>query len=370
MNGSDARMPAASHAMNDSRSRLAFVDALRGITVAAMLLVNDPGDWDHVFWPLDHAAWNGATPTDFIFPMFLFVMGVSVALAIVPRLEQGRAASSLRNAALWRALRIIVLGLLINALAAWLMPGRDMRWAGVLQRIGVCFAVAAMLAIYTPRRTWWIVIIGVLVANALVLWSGGTLAKWNNIVDRTDTWVFGRYVWDFNHATGQGHDPEGLLSTLGAISTSLLGLIAGVWLRKHRWRRMLVGSLVLLALGWAWQVWLPFNKNLWTPSFVLWTAGWSALVLLAFRWLVDARGWPPLGRRFGMNAITAYAGSEFMQVLLPATGLQAVLYGPLSRVVTPWAGPYLASLAFAILFVILWWVIVWVMDRRHWYLKI
>lgn len=103
---------------------------------------------------------------------------------------------------------------------------------------------------------------------------------------------------------------------------------------------------------------------------MLWTAGWSALVLLMFRWLVGHLGWPPLGRHFGMNAITAYAGSEFMQVLLPATGLQALLYGPLNRALTPLAGPYVASLSFAVLFVIAWWIIVWVMDRRGWYLKI
>jgi predicted acyltransferase len=353
-----------------ARTRLASVDALRGVTVAAMLLVNDPGDWNHVFRPLDHAAWNGCTPTDFIFPMFLFVMGVSVALAIVPKTERGDDRSALRNAALWRALRIVVLGLLINALAAWLLPGRDMRWPGVLQRIGVCFAVTAMLAIYTPRRVWWAVIIGLLIAYTLILVSGGTLAKWDNIVDRVDTWAFGRDVWNFNAATGQGHDPEGLLSTLDAIVTSLTGLCAGVWLRQSRLRHLLAGAIVLLVAGWAWHYWIPFNKNLWTPSFTLWTAGWSVLALLAFYWLVEVRGMPPFGRRFGVNAITAYAGSEIMQVLLPATGLDVLLYRPISRLVAPLAGPYVASLVFALLFVLLWWIIVWIMDRRGWHLKI
>lgn len=356
--------------MTIAQPRIASIDALRGTTVAAMLLVNDPGDWDHVYWPLDHAAWNGATPTDFIFPMFLFVLGVSIALAIVPRLEQGRVREVLRNAALWRALRIIALGLAINLLAAWLLPGRDMRWPGVLQRIGVCFAVVALLAIYTPRRAWWCVLVGLLVAYTLILWSGATLDKWNNIADRVDTAVFGRQVWDFNRATGQGHDPEGLVSTLGALATSLLGLIAGVWLRERRWRLLLPGAVALIALGWVWHLQLPINKNLWTPSFVLWTGGWSALVLLGFRWLVDTRGWPPLGRRFGVNAITAYAGSEIMQVLLPATGLQALLYGPLRRTLTPLAGAYVASLSFAVLFLMLWWSIVWALDCHHCYLKI
>ncbi|HET7268342.1 MAG TPA: DUF5009 domain-containing protein, partial [Oleiagrimonas sp.] len=324
----------------------------------------------HVFWPLDHAEWNGTTPTDFIFPMFLFVMGVSIALAILPRLEAGKATSVLRNAALWRAVRIVALGLAINVLAAWLLPGRDMRWCGVLQRIGICFAIAGMLAIYVRQRTWWIVIGALLAGYALILWFGGPLDKWVNIDDRVDTWVFGHYVWDFNSATGQGHDPEGLLSTLGALATSLLGLCAGVWLRKRRIRTLLIAAVTCIIAGYAWSFWIPLNKNLWTSSFVLWTAGFSALVLAAFHWMMDVRQWPPIGRRFGVNAITAYAGAEAMEVLLPATGLQAMLYTPLSAAITPWAGPYVASLTFAVLFVVLWWIIVWVMDRNRWYLKI
>ncbi|HEX7342358.1 MAG TPA: DUF5009 domain-containing protein [Rhodanobacteraceae bacterium] len=350
--------------------RLASVDALRGITVAAMLLVNDPGTWNHVFWPLDHAKWNGATPTDFIFPMFLFVMGTSIALAILPRLETGRAPTLLRNAALWRAARIVALGLIINILAAWFMPGRDMRWCGVLQRIGVCFAIAGILAIYTPRKTWWSIIIGLLLVYTLVLYSGGTLDKWLNIDDRFDTFVFGRYVWDWHAATGQGHDPEGILSTLGALATSLLGLCTGVWLRRKQIKAIVIAAIIALVLGYVWSLWLPWNKNLWTPSFVLWTAGWSMLVLIAFHWMMDVRGWVPIGRRFGVNAIAAYAGSEFMQIALPATGLQAILYHPLKRAIAPWAGADVASLVFAILFVVLWWIIVWVMDHQHWYLKI
>lgn len=353
-----------------SHPRLASVDALRGIAVAAMLLVNNPGDWNHVYWPLAHAGWNGVTPTDFVFPMFLFIMGVSVALAIVPRLEEGNAAAVLRNAALWRALRIVAVGLLINGLAAWLIPGREMRFPGVLQRIGVCFAAVALLAIYAPRRVWWVAAVGLLVAYTLILVGGGTLAKWDNIVDRLDTWVFGHYVWDFNQVTGQGHDPEGLASTLGAIVTSLFGLQGGMWLRDQRLRRLAIAAIAMLVLGWAWQFWIPFNKNLWTPSFVLWTAGWSGLVLLVCHWLVEFRGWRPLGRRFGLNAITAYAGAEIMEVLLFATGLQVAAYGRLSRAVGPLVGPYVASLTYAVLFVAVWWLIVLAMDRRRWYLKI
>jgi predicted acyltransferase len=357
--------------MSAPAGRLASLDALRGLTVAGMLLVNDPGDWDHVYRPLEHAAWHGCTPTDLVFPYFLFVVGVSTALALLPRLEQGVAPGRLRNAALWRALRILALGLAINALAAWWLPGREMRWPGVLQRIGVCFAVVAAFAIYTPRRAWWIAIAALLAGYTILLLSGGTLAKWDNIVDHIDGAVFGPYVWDHNPATGQVHDPEGLPATLPAIASSLLGLCAGVWLRAGQLRRLLAAGVGALVLGAAWSWWMPLNKNLWTPSFVLWTAGWALLALLACHWLVDRRGWPALGRRFGINAIAAYAGSELMQILLPALGWQEPLYRHLfAGWLTPLAGPYVASLAWAVAFVALWWAIVWAMDRRRLYLKL
>ncbi|GAB3040301.1 heparan-alpha-glucosaminide N-acetyltransferase domain-containing protein [Oleiagrimonas citrea] len=351
--------------------RLASVDALRGCTVAAMLLVNDPGDWSHVFAPLEHAAWNGCTPTDLIFPFFLFVMGVSVALALLPRLERGDAPAALRNAALWRALRIVLLGLAINALAAWLMPHRDMRWPGVLQRIGVCFAGTALLALYARPRIWWCVIAALLIGYAALLMLGGSLAPWVNIVSRTDSAVFGHYLWSIDPATGRGHDPEGLLSTLPAFATSLFGLCAGAWLRARRIRPLLVLAIACLTLGWLASWWLPFNKNLWTPSFTLWTAGWATLALLGFHLAIDTRGWPAWGRRFGVNAIAAYAGSELMQILLPALGWQTPIYRyGFADWIAPLAGPRMASLAFAVAFTALWWLIVWTMDRRRLYLKL
>lgn len=350
--------------------RLRSLDALRGCTVAAMLLVNDPGDWDHVYWPLDHAAWNGCTLTDLIFPFFLFVVGVSVALAILPRLERGSASAGLTRAAMWRAARIVLLGLAINALAAWLLPGRDMRIPGVLQRIGVCFAAVALFAIYTRPRTQWSVIALLLLGYWGLLELGGSLAPWSNIVSRTDSALFGHYVWSIDPVSGRGHDPEGLLSTLPALATTLLGLRAGCWLRRERLKALLVGGLLSLGLGALWSLWLPFNKNLWTPSFALWTAGWATLALLAFHWLVERRGWPPLGRRFGVNAIAAYAGSELMQIVLPGLG-QATWYRSLfADWMTPRFGPYVSSLAFAVVFVAVWWGVVYVMDRRKCYVKL
>lgn len=336
-----------------------------------MLLVNDPGSWGHVYAPLEHAAWNGCTPTDLVFPFFLFVMGVSVALAILPRLEQGTPVAVLQHAALWRALRIVALGIAINALAAWWLPDRDMRWPGVLQRIGVCFAVVAVMAIHTSKRTW-LITIGVLLAGyTALLAAGGTLDKWDNLVDRVDGFVFGNQVWEYHPLTGQVHDPEGLLGTLPALATSLLGLCAGVWLRARRLRRLLLAGLAGIALGWLWSHWLPFNKNLWTPSFALWTGGWAVLALLACYGLIEVHGLPAWGRRFGVNAIAAYAGSEILQVALPALGWQEPIYQhAFASWLAPLAGAKFASLAFAIASVALWWAVVWWMDRKRVYLKL
>ena len=348
--------------------RLPSVDALRGITVAAMLLVNDPGDWGHVFWPLDHSAWNGCTPTDLIFPFFLFVVGVSVALAILPRLEQGGDKGALTRAALWRALRILGLGVAINLLAAWLMPEAHVRFPGVLQRIGVCFAGVALFAIYTRPRTQWFTIAGLLLGYWTLLLLGGSLEPWSNIASRVDSAVFGRFVYLIDPATGRGHDPEGLLSTFPALAGTLLGLRLGSWLRQEKLKPLLIAAVLSMALGTLWSIWLPLNKNLWTPSFVLWCTGWATLALLTFHVLIDQRGWPAIGRRFGVNAIAAYAGSSLMQVLLPSFGWQQAIY---HHGFQSWiSNPYVCSLAFAIVFVGVWYLIVYAMDRRKIYLKL
>lgn len=353
------------------RKRLASLDALRGCTVAAMLLVNDPGDWGHLYAPLEHAAWHGCTLTDLVFPFFLFVVGVSTALALLPRLEQGAAPGALVRTALWRALRILALGVAINVLAALLLPHAHLRFPGVLQRIGVCFAAVALFAVYTRPRTQWFAIVGLLLGYWGLLMAGGSLEPWVNIVSRTDSAVFGRFVYLIDPVIGRGHDPEGLLGTLPSLASTLLGLRAGCWLRQERQRTLLLVGVLSLLLGAVWSCWLPFNKNLWTPSFVLWTAGWAMLALSACHLLIDRLGWPALGRRFGVNAIAAYAGSELMQILLLALGWQKPIYQHLfAGWMTPLFGPRIPSLAFAVVFVAVWWLIVWAMDRRRIYLKL
>jgi predicted acyltransferase len=358
--------------MKTAQRRLSSIDALRGCTVAAMLLVNDPGlDDAHTYWPLEHASWNGCTPTDLIFPFFLFIVGVSTALAFQPKLEQGVARATLLRGAMLRALRIVLLGLALHLLDKLLTPNEYLRLPGVLQRIGLCFAGVSLFAVYAKPRTWWMAIVALLLGYWGLLLAGGSLERWTNIVDRVDTAVFGHAVYQFDTATGRGHDPEGLLSTLSSLATTLLGLCAGTWLRHGHLRKLLLAGAVAICVAWLWSYGLPFNKNIWTSSFALWTAGLAMLATGCFHVLIDERGWVPLGRRFGVNAIAAYAGAESMQSLLPASGLQDRITVLLTRVSAQWQiDPRIASLAYAIAFVLFWWLITWFMDRRRIYLKL
>ena len=351
--------------------RFDSVDALRGITVAAMLLVNNPGDWGHVYAPLLHSEWNGCTPTDLVFPFFLFIVGVSIALGIVPRVEAGANLASLRRAVVLRAAKIICLGLLLHLLAFWLLDKPWFRPWGVLQRIGLCFAAAGMLVTLTRAKAQWTIIAILLLGYWALLAAGGSFAPWDNLASRIDAALLGPMAYQFDPASGRGHDPEGLLSTFPAIATTLLGVRAGQWLRDGEMKRVRLAAVIALLAGFAWSQWFPFNKNLWTSSYVLWTAGWAMLALALCHALIDARKWPALGRRFGVNAIAAYVGSAAMVYAFAGVGGWEPIYRVgFSDWMTPRFGPYLPSLAFALAFVALWWGVVRWMDRRQWYLKL
>ncbi len=358
--------------------RFVSIDALRGLTVAAMLLVNNPGDWAHVYPPLLHATWHGCTPTDLIFPMFLFVVGVSIALGIVPRVEVGAGMgvdttashARLTRDALSRAVRIVALGLLLHALAWWWLDREVFRPWGVLQRIGLCFAVVAVCAIHLPPRRQWTLCAALLAGYAaLIAWGG--MAPFDNPVSRLDTALLGRMTYVYDAASGRGHDPEGLLSTVPAIATTLLGLFAGAWLRAGRASRLTIAALVLLPAGWLLAQWQPMNKNLWSPAYVLWTGGWAMLATFAAHRLFDVRGWPPVGQAFGVNAIAAYAGSAVMVYASAALGWGEWLYRTVFVAPMP-AGsdPRLPSLLFALSFVAVWWGVVRAMRRKGWRVRL
>ncbi|MDT8999930.1 heparan-alpha-glucosaminide N-acetyltransferase domain-containing protein [Paucibacter sp. APW11] len=359
---------------NGTAQRLASVDALRGLAVAAMLLVNNPGDWDQVWWPLEHAAWHGCTPTDLIFPFFLFIVGVSLSLALGPRLDRGTPAAPLLPGLLKRALRIVVLGLVLHLLAWWLMHKPEFRLLGVLQRIGLCFAVTSAVTLGLRARSQWLLIAGLAAGYWALLIGAGLppepLSKLGNVASRVDAALLGRWAYEFAPATGIGHDPEGLLSTLGALLSALLGLRAGEALRAGASRSLLLGGLLALALAWGWSHWLPFNKQLWTPSFALWTSGWAALALALAHQLIDRWHWPAIGRSFGVNAIAAYAGAWMCTVFLEGFGWMRPLYASAFGWLGPLIGPLGQSHAFALAFVTVWALIVRLLDKRGIYFKV
>lgn len=359
-------------------ARLDSIDALRGLAVAAMLFVNDPGSWEHVYWAFDHAHWHGCTPADLVFPFFLFIVGVSLSLSTGARLEQGTHPDVLRTPLLVRAARIVAVGLVLHALAYWLMNKPHFRPMGVLQRIGIDFAVVALLVLYTSARTQWLVAGGILVGYYGLLLGGDDLSKAGNVVSQFDARILGAWAYEYDPSTRQGHEPEGLLSTLPSIVTTLLGYRAGCLLRQRRLTTLAVGGAVLLGLGWAWSYAVPFNKNLWTPSFTLWTAGWACLaVVLAHQW-IDRRGWPAVGRAFGKNAIAAYALSWLLTCVVEGGGwgqsLYATGFGWIGSLTTPRVGalnaPLLQSHAYALAWVALFAGVVWAMDRRKFYIRL
>lgn len=355
--------------------------------MAAMVIVNNPGDWSHVYWPLLHAPWEGCTPTDLIFPFFLFIVGVAITLS------RKTAAS---GAIVRRAAMLVALGLLLTAFPRFDVT--TLRVPGVLQRIGLCYFSGAFAYRWArgagqPRRdaevAWRV---GALAAVSLVgYWlllltvPGATgqrfdLSPEGNIGAIVDRAVFGRHTWK------PGWDPEGLLSTLPAIGTTLVGLLAGVWMRASAGeparlaRGLALGGLVAAVAGGLWALQFPMIKNIWTSSYALFTAGVAALVLAASYWVLDVCGWRAWARPLvvlGVNAITLFVVSGLVAKLLlvvkvggqdgQSVALKTWLYRAWFE---PWASPVNASLAFAVANLALLYALLAWMYRRGVFLKV
>lgn len=354
--------------------RINSIDALRGLTVAAMLLVNDAGDWSHVYPWLEHADWHGCTPADFIFPIFMLIVGVSISLSLgrqldacppaqLPSLQRG-----MSQAVLLRALRIVLLGVALHVIASLLLQGRAFRLMGVLQRTGICYALAAMIAIHwRSARAQWLTLGAILLGYWGLLASGGSLAPVSNLADRIDSTLLGSLAYQYDPATGQAHDPEGILATLPALGTVVLGLRTGEWLRHGRTRVLALAGGVAMLAGAIWAMVLPLNKQLWTSSFVLWTGGFGMLAIALAHQLIDVRGWPALGRAMGVNAIAAYAGSWLATCVIEGSGLMPPLYlHVFKEPLAPVFGPWIASLSFAVTFTAIFWGAMAYADKRGW----
>ena len=348
--------------------RYASLDAMRGLAVAAMLLVNNAGDWSHVYPWLEHAEWHGCTPADLIFPFFLFMVGVSLAFSLERQIELGANQSDLSKKILWRSLRIFALGLFLHVVAWVLIDGRQFRLFGVLQRIALCYGAVALLMVYMPKQKMQALLLPVVL---LFYWAllalGGSYAINLNLVDRIDTALLGKLAYSYDAASGLAHEPEGILSTLPAMMTVLIGVFAGRMMRAERISHMASLALLLMVLAYAWSFVLPWNKQLWTSSFVCWTGGCAILTLLLMHWLIDKQGWPAIGISFGVNALAAYAGAWLATCVLAWTGLDQLIYQQLfAGKLATLSSPDFASLAFALAFTLVFAGLMLVLNKRGW----
>lgn len=348
-------------------SRYVSIDVLRGWAVAGMLLVNNAGDWNHVLPWLEHAAWHGFTPADLIFPLFLFIVGLSLELSFAHQLALGVSPSSLQRDAVKRGMRLFLLGVALHVFAQLTIEGRAFRLMGVLQRIGIAFALAGcLIALVRTQGSRWVALLLLLAIHGSLLFYGGSLEPHQNVSDRIDAWALGAWAYTFDPGSGLAQEPEGLLSTMGALASVLTGVQAATMLRSGRLHHLFALAVVCLLSGWALSSFMPLNKQMWTPTFVLWTSGWACLLFLCIHGAVDRKGLPAWGRSFGINAITAYAGSWVATCLLAMTGAGDWIY---QRVFSPRLEPLLGgdwtSAAFAAMFTSVFGLLTFWMARRN-----
>src|SRR6476646_6525393 len=381
--------------------RLESLDVFRGLTIAGMILVNDPGS-DTFSWPLEHAdelmsehpaGWysgkwwvdaNGWTPTDLIFPFFLFIVGTSMVLSFAARQARGDSRRSLMKHAARRSALILLIGYAIRILPYFNFS--HMRYPGVLQRIAVVYLCASVITLWTSAR-------------GRVLWIAGLLAGYYVVMRFVPVPGCDPAAWMTQHCSLAGFidrkimlghlyrrdfDPEGLLSTFPAIATTLLGTLAGEFLRgaaslQLKLRGLTLAGVAGVAAGYAWHLWFPISKPLWTSSYVLFTAGAACLLLALCWWLIEMRGWRLWSRPFlwlGSNAILAYALSTFVSKL---GSIVKVTDGGSAMEVQTWiyehwfaplAQPKNASLAFAICYLVLWILVAWALYRKKIFVKV
>jgi predicted acyltransferase len=362
-------------------NRLVSLDVFRGITIAGMVLVNNPGTWEHIYWPLEHATWHGWTPTDLVFPFFVFIVGVAIPLAFARRVESGGSKRDLYVKIVKRTLIIFAIGLFLNGLPSFGLA--EYRIPGVLQRIAVCYFFASIIFLNTKVRTQIAIAIGLLIVYWLMVkfipapgYAAGDLTKEGSLPSFVDRVVFGKHVW----AQARVYDPEGLLSTIPAIATALIGVLTGTWLRTEESRvekaaGMFVVGAVCVAIGWSWNAFFPINKALWTSSYVLFTGGLALQFLALCYWIIDIKGYRRWARPFevfGLNAIALYVVADLIAVALGTIkvgngSLGAWIY---EHVFASWAAPLNASLAFAICFVLVCLVLMWILYARKIFLKV
>ncbi len=399
-------------AERSERERLLALDVFRGLTVASMLLVNDPGSWSAIYPPLQHATWHGWTPTDLIFPFFVFIVGITTQISISARRARGDDESAIRRQILKRGALIFLFGFLVNGFPFYTwgavagnpdpsffdrVVDRLYHWRifGVLQRIGVAYIVSALIATRVKVRTQVVITAAILVGYWLVMTalpvpgSNGTpgrmlldrpestmSAYWDRVFLDWSRFGLGNHLW----VGSRTWDPEGVLSTAGAIATALLGNLAGWWLGQaralpERLNGLFAGGALAMMGGLVWNWIFPINKGLWTSSYALFTAGLAAVSIGTIMWLVDVRQWRRWTKPFviyGTNPMVAFVGSGVLARLLytlikveyngQTVPLQSAMY---QSMFASWLSPVNASLAFALSFVLLFFLVLSLLYRRN-----
>ena len=400
-----------------SRERLLSLDVFRGLTVAGMLLVNDPGTWSAIYPPLEHAAWNGWTPTDLVFPFFLFIVGITTHLSLSARRARGADEGDIRRQILRRGALIFLLGFLLNGFPFFTWSSvsgvadptfvqrivdRLYHWRimGVLQRIGVAYMCAALLTQGASIKRvvttvgalllgYWVVMTmvpvpgtgGTFGALLLDVPSGTMAAYWDRVLLDWSRFGLGNHIWSGSVT----FDPEGILSTIPAICTAMLGVLAGRWIGTERSIEERLNGLfsvgcLAMCLGMIWNWAFPINKSIWTSSYVIFTAGLAAVTIATIMWLVDVHGsrrWTNFFVIYGTNPLIAFMGSGLLARLIYSViyvnyhgsrvPVQSAIYQSLFA---SWLPPVNASLAFALCFVGLWYGILVVLYRRKIFLKV
>lgn len=378
--------------------RLVSLDAFRGFTIAGMILVNNPGSWSSIYPQLAHASWHGWTFTDFIFPFFLWIVGVSMTFSFAVRRSKGDDNTKLLLGVLRRSAIMFGLGIFLAGFPFGLLWGHHFEWAsiripGVLQRIAVCYLISSVIYLNTSMRGVIIAIGALFVTYWLFMFyypvpeiGAGLFEKGRNFAAYIDSMFLTGHMW----SATKTWDPEGLFSTLPAIASSLIGAVTGDYLRqsaqdkteKSAW--MFVFGSGLLLLGAVLDMWMPINKSLWTVSYTLFMAGWALCIFGIFYFLIDAKGvkrWAQPFVVYGMNAIFVFVLSgvaaramglwKFNVMLSDGTFKDVSIKSIITQnLFEPYFTPLNASLLHAIVWISVMYLVVWVMYRNKWFVKI
>ncbi|OGU37724.1 MAG: DUF5009 domain-containing protein [Ignavibacteria bacterium RIFOXYB2_FULL_35_12] len=386
--------------------RLVSLDVFRGLTIAGMILVNNPGSWSTIYPALEHAPWNGCTPTDYIFPFFLFIVGVAITISLTKRKESGVDQKKLILQILKRGLIIFAIGIFMAAWPFWnfaedrWIDFSTLRLVGVLPRIGVVYIITSLIFLKTNIKIQVVIgivfLLGYWAVMTLIPVPGYGSPNLNiptltnpatgeifspNITGWLDHLILGNHMWKVSKVW----DPEGILSTIPAIATCLSGVMLGHWLRskndastKTAWV-FVIGNFTIL-IGVIWDMWFPMNKSLWTSSYVMFTSGMALLFFGMCYWLIDVRGikwWTKPFVVYGMNAITVFALSGLVAKTMgiikvvnevgEKISLNRYLY---ELIFVPYFSPIDASLAWAISYILIWLGLMWILYAKKIFIKI